>query len=238
MKFSPDAYPGTELELFESAQNWKRYVQKTISPFIRQNVLEVGAGIGGTTATLCDGTQSNWLCLEPDPSLGATLEEKIRTNSLCSCCDVSFATLKSLPNTMRFDTILYIDVLEHIEDDIDEIETALKFLDVGGHLVVLAPAHPWLYSPFDAAVGHYRRYTRTSLLKLAPHDLEPVLIRYLDSVGMFASAANRIILKEDQPSSKQIEIWDRFMVPLSKLVDPLLLNRVGKSVVVVWRRTH
>ena len=67
--------------------------------------------------------------------------------------------------------MLYIDVLEHIEHDLDELARAASHLAPGGHLVVLAPAHQALFSDFDRAIGHYRRYNRAGLQKLAPAGL-------------------------------------------------------------------
>lgn len=72
-------------------------------------------------------------------------------------------TLAALPRDSRFDTILYIDVLEHIADDRAELVEAARRLNPGGYLVVLSPAHQWLFTAFDAAIGHVRRYTAKSL---------------------------------------------------------------------------
>jgi hypothetical protein len=104
--------------------------------------------------------------------------------------------------------------------------------------VVLSPAFQALYSPFDAAIGHHRRYTRVTLAQLAAEaDLRPVKMFYLDSIGFLASAANRILLRRAMPTLKQIHLWDRAMVPISRLVDPLLLYSFGKTVVGIWQKT-
>jgi hypothetical protein len=134
--------------------------------------------------------------------------------------------------------LLLRDVLEHIEDDAAELRRAADRLAPGGHLVVLAPAHRALYTAFDAAIGHHRRYTRAGLLALAPAGLVPVRARYLDAVGMLASLGNRLLLRSATPTTRQIQLWDRLMVPPSRLVDPLLGFAVGKSVLVVWSKAH
>ena len=71
---------------------------------------------------------------------------------------------------------------------------------------------------------------------LAGVDLELVQMRYLDSIGMAASIANRFLLKASSPTPAQIELWDQRLVPLSKLCDPLLRYRLGKSLLAIWRR--
>jgi hypothetical protein len=130
-----------------------------------------------------------------------------------------------------------VDVLEHIQDDRAELMRAALHLAPGGHLVVLAPAHQWLFTPFDAAVGHYRRYDRTSLGALHPQGVRRVLLRYLDAVGVLASSANRLLVQSSQPTMGQILVWDRLMVPLSRLIDPVFVWRFGKSLLAVWKKT-
>src|SRR5262249_19659327 len=136
----------------------------------------------------------------------------------------------------RFDAILYIDVLEHIEDDRGELARAAERLNAGGALIVLSPAHPFLYTPFDAEIGHFRRYTRASLRAAAPDSLRIGKLKYLDSAGMLASAGNRVLLKASMPTEKQILTWDRMLVPVSRVIDPLLMGRVGKSVLGIWTK--
>ena len=128
------------------------------------------------------------------------------------------------------DSVLYIDVLEHIEHDADELLAARPHLRPGGHLVVLSPAHQWLFTPFDRAIGHFRRYSASTLQAVVPPGLSMVRLRYLDCVGMCASLGNKALLRQDMPTTRQIEIWDRVMVPLSRTFDPWLRFRVGKSI--------
>jgi len=231
------AYPGSELELFARAANWKRYFAQYVQQFLGDTVLEVGAGMGGTTVALCNGRQRRWLCLEPDRELLALLASKIAKNDLPSCCEARQGTIQELRPSEQFGTILYLDVLEHIENDLAEIGRAVRHLTPGGHLLVLAPAHNWLFSRYDEAIGHFRRYTRRSLQSVAGKELTLVQALYLDSVGLLASLGNRIILRASLPTQSQIAFWDRFMVPISRVVDPLLGHRAGKSVIVVWERT-
>ncbi len=95
-------------------------------------------------------------------------------------------------------------------------------------MIVLSPAHNWLFSPFDAAIGHFRRYSRKSLIAVAPDSLRLVRAFYLDSVGMAASLANRLFLKASSPTLAQIHFWDRNLVRASQFVDPLVGRRLGK----------
>jgi SAM-dependent methyltransferase len=230
------SYVGTELELFSAATVWKSYFRRHIEPFLGAEVLEVGAGMGGTTKLLCSPRQEAWTCLEPDPELARTLFESVERGELPRTCRVVTGTLAQMPPASVFDTLLYIDVLEHIEDDRAELQQAAAHLKPGGHLVVLGPAHPMLFSPFDQAIGHYRRYTRSSLRAITPEGLVIVRSIYLDSVGLLASLGNRLFLAQSMPGTRQISFWDKILVRCSRLLDPLFGYSLGKSVLTVWNR--
>lgn len=229
-------YVGSELDLFAKATRWKQYFRSTFSQFLKGDVLEVGAGLGGTTEILCDGTQNSWLCLEPDKSMTESIQDKIRSGELPSCCRARSGFMSELSSSDLFDTILYIDVLEHIEDDKTEALAAAKHLKPGGFLIILSPAHQYLYSPFDKAIGHFRRYSLQELKAAVPRDLAQVSLRYLDAVGLFASLGNRMLLRQSMPTEKQILFWDKVLVPISQVVDPLLGFRFGKTVIGVWKK--
>ncbi len=232
------AYPGTELDLFRHANNWKRYFLAQMRPFIRGRVLEVGAGLGANTERAYSlGEQ--WVCLEPDSGMAEGLRRMLETGKLQpDRCMVVEGTMDAVAAEAQFDTILYIDVLEHIEGDAAELVTAVARLKPGGHLLVLSPAHPWLYSPFDEEIGHFRRYTKKSLAALQPGGTTLVRLRYLDAAGILASAANRFLLKKAVVARRDIEVWDRLLVPMSRLIDPLTLYTLGKSVLAVWRKAR
>jgi len=227
-------YEGTELQLFSRAENWKRYWSAQVRPHLGQRVLEVGAGIGVNTPFLNTNTVE-WVCLEPDKNMAAMLVERQRATQLAGTRTVA-GLIADLPCIASFDSIIYIDVLEHIKDDTAEIAAATARLHPNGTLVVLSPAHAWLFSAFDTAIGHYRRYSPRDFRALTRPDLELISLRQLDSVGIIASLANSVVLRSQMPTVPQILLWDRIMVPVSRLLDPLLGYRFGKSIIAVWRR--
>ena len=226
-------YGGAELEVFAKARRWKSYFSARLLPYLGRNVLEVGAGIGATTAVLGAGPGRAWLCLEPDPGLLSRITEKIRRAELPGNIRARAGFVSDLEESLLFDTILYIDVLEHIRDDRGELAQAARRLGRGGRLIVLSPAYPFLASPFDEAIGHYRRYTGRGLASLTPKDCRVLRLSYLDSTGAIASLANRLFLRQGLPTEKEILFWDRTMIPLSKILDPLLGYRLGRSILGV-----
>lgn len=228
---------GQELELFVHAHFWKRYWHKQIIRYLHGDVLEVGAGIGTNTVFLRKLSQKRWLSLEPDTLLLERLIDQVAKAGVPTV-EATAGVLADLPSAEKFDAILYIDVLEHIEKDAEEFEKAVTHLKDGGRIIVLSPAHQFLYTPFDQALGHFRRYNKKTL-RAAGHDERLIPIErmaYLDSVGMLASLGNRILLKQMQPTLRQILAWDRLMVPLSRFVDPLTFWGVGKSILGVWQK--
>ena len=100
--------------------------------------------------------------------------------------------------------------------------------------MVLSPAYQFLYSEFDKAIGHFRRYTKPMLRALTPSGAKEQASFYLDAVGMMASTANKLMLRQAMPGRGQVLTWDRLMVPLSRLVDPLVGRSFGRSVVMIW----
>jgi hypothetical protein len=134
----------------------------------------------------------------------------------------------------EFDTILYIDVLEHIENDRIELEMATSRLNKHGKLIILSPAFLVLYSNFDKAIGHYRRYTKKEMNALMPQTMSKISLRYLDVTGFFLSFANRLLLKQKYPTLKQIRFWDKYLVPVSTFSDRVLNYSFGKSILGIW----
>ncbi|QDU26354.1 hypothetical protein ETAA8_14320 [Anatilimnocola aggregata] len=233
---SNEPYVGTELELFSRAVNWKAYVHRQIAPYLGSRVLEVGAGIGTTTLAQCRKPHTAWLCLEPDRGQVAQIDGLIERRELPACCTTFAGFIADLPASELYDSILYMDVLEHIEHDAAEAARAAEHLLPGGYLIALCPAHQSLYSPFDRAIGHYRRYSRRSLAAAIPSSLQRVSLRYLDSVGLCASFANRLLLKQSMPTPRQIAVWDSYFVRTSRWLDPLLCYSLGKSVLGIWQK--
>lgn len=232
------AYPGTELDLFAEARRWKAYLRQHISPLLKGDVLEIGAGIGATTEVLINPTVGSWTCLEPDRGLYDRLADTLRGLAPLRRGTVRAVpgTLSDLPPHETFDALLYIDVLEHIHDDRGELARAVERTRPGGVIVVLSPAHQWLFSEFDTHVGHCRRYDARRLRAIAPTGSSVEVLKHLDSAGLLASIANRCLLRRSLPTAGQIRTWDTVLVRISARIDAWLGYRFGKSLLCVYRR--
>ena len=229
-------YVGRELEVFAHAIHWKKYWSSLIRAYDRGDVLEAGAGVGTNTPFLKSPQTASWTCLEPDALLAAQMREKFATDAALRDSRVQIGNTETLIDGAKFDAILYIDVLEHIPDDKAELQRASGLLRRGGNLIVLSPAYSWLYTPFDRVIGHLRRYRKETLQASAPPDCRLEKMIYLDSAGLLASSGNRLLLKQSMPTLPQILFWDRYLVPVSRVLDRLVLHGFGKSILGIWSK--
>jgi len=223
-------YIGDELPIFSRALNWKKYWSNLIKQgtFV-ENSIEIGAGIGSNIPYLLGNSKQLYL-LEPDTLF---YKNYLYPYSLMyDSITVINGTISDLEKKILLDHIYYIDVLEHIENDKLELEKATRILTNKGSIFILVPAHKFLFSEFDQSVGHFRRYTIKSLSQIIPTEYHIVNAKYLDSLGFCLSTVIKIFPKKISPTEKNIQIWDKYLVPLSKLLDKLLGYKIGKSLLV------
>jgi len=153
----------SDLEVMAQANNYRDWMYRRVEPFIGQRVLEVGAGIGNFTQLLLDRelvvpTDISGLCLTRlDERLGPRLRAAPKLLDLGDPSDEDWAAY-------GFDTIICMNVLEHVEDDRRALSFMHSTLAPGGRAVILVPAFSFLHGTIDRAIGHYRRYTRKDLL--------------------------------------------------------------------------
>ena len=224
-------YPGLELENFDKAVIWRKYIYLLIKKYINNNVLEVGAGIGSFTKNYEKKTR-NLTLSETDDSNFNLLTSKFKDKNNIKVIN-SFTSQIS----ETFNTILYLNVLEHIEKDVEEINQALKKLKANGHLIILVPAHNELYSKFDKAIGHIKRYKIDFFKSLKLDNAEVMELYYLDSLGYFLYYLNKIFFKEEiYPSKLKIFLWDKLFTPFSMILDKLLYYKFGKNVMCVIKK--
>ena len=132
---------------------------------------------------------------------------------------------------------MHLNVLEHIEKDVEEINQALKKLKPNGHLIILVPAHNELYGKFDKAIGHIKRYKIDFFKSLKLDNAEVMELYYLDSLGYFLYYLNKIFFKEEiYPTKLKIFLWDKLFTPFSMILDKLLYYKFGKNVMCVIKK--
>lgn len=136
----------------------------------------------------------------------------------------------------KFDTIMYLNVLEHIKKDKDEIKSSLKKLNHRGHLIILVPAHQEIYSEFDKAVGHIKRYDINFFKKLKKN-YKIVFLKQIDLIGYFLYFLNKIFFKNEvYPTKLKIFIWDKIFTPLTIVIDFLTFRKFGKNILCIIKK--
>jgi SAM-dependent methyltransferase len=223
------SYIGNELELFENASNWKKYLFTEIEKHVGRKSfsIEVGCGIGANSRYIARFS-NRYVGIEPDAFL---CKKAILRHPEFEFINGFFSQAK-IESDVKPDLVLLIDVLEHIEDDYLEITKIWESLEQGATLVILVPAHQFLFSKFDASVGHYRRYSKKSLTKVMSSHSSDLRIIELDSVGFVLSLASKILNPNGEMTLKKVRLWN-FLVPISKKIDSLLRFKIGKSILLI-----
>ena len=233
MKKNSYEYQGGELQIFLNATNWKSYWSGHVKDYIYGRVIDVGAGIGSTAITFSSAPVDEWVLIEPDRNNCNLIINLLKKNKINSNAKVFNGVLEQYSSDTKFNSILYIDVLEHILDDKFQLEIASNLLNENGSIIVLVPAHQYLYTKFDESIGHFRRYSLVSIKNILPESMVIHKSYYLDSMGLLGILFNKYILKNEMPTQKNIYIWDKLLIPISKIIDMIIGYRFGKSLLIV-----
>jgi SAM-dependent methyltransferase len=199
-----------EFRALAEARNYRRTLLRTFSPALRGEVLEVGAGIGQLTADLRGHPGvSRLLAVEPDPRFAARFRATLPDRPLVE------GTAAAVPAGTAWDSIVSVNVLEHIRDDAAELARWHALLAPRqGHLCLLVPARPELYAPIDRDFGHFRRYTRPQLQGLLREaGFAPGRVEYFNLVGYFAWWASFVLLRRRHFDRASVRLFDRAILP-------------------------
>ena len=226
-----EEYPEIALERFDKAEWWIKYVNTKIKRFLKDDILEVGAGFGSFTKSYMKNFQSITLTDMDDNSFGL-LKKNFKNDEKVNVVKSSVENINK-----TFNTILYFNVLEHIEEDTLEIESALKKLNTGGYLIILVPAHQKMYSKLDKAVGHFKRYDIDFFKKNKFKNAKTIKIQFLDILGYALYYLNKIFFRgETYPSNFKIFVWDKIFTPFTIIIDFFTGYKFGKNILCIYQK--
>lgn len=232
MDTQANTYPGKELEALSVAVNYHRWIVDEIEPFLGETVAEVGAGVGSVSQLLLEKDVARLLAFEPSSNLYPLLEKNLAAEKRVRTINDFFSPRYE----SGLDSVLYINVLEHIEDDRTELGRALAALRPGGHLVIFVPALAWLYSEFDRQIGHYRRYTKSELCRVVEEaGFSVTKVRYFDVAGIIPWYVNFVLMR-NSIGSRSVSLYDRLVVPVMRVAERLIAPPLGKNVLLVARK--
>jgi SAM-dependent methyltransferase len=205
-----------EFAALSEARNYRAAIAKIFSPYLSGDVLEIGAGIGqmlADVATICKPRSIS--AVEPDPYFFEKLRRSLPDAQIWHGLE------SDLPLSVSFDAILSVNVLEHIEKDKEELaKWRRRLAPREGHLCLLVPARPELYSSMDFDFGHFRRYTWRDLTeKLSVAGFTDIKVNYFNVIGYFAWLLNFTILNRRHFNPAAVRFFDRFVFPASQKIE-------------------
>jgi 2-polyprenyl-3-methyl-5-hydroxy-6-metoxy-1,4-benzoquinol methylase len=222
--------------LEENAPRYNDWLLSRALPHCGTQMLEVGAGIGTFTLPLAEhGIRIT--ALEPDERLADVLEERTRHLTDIDVYRESIEPLTPDRIGRTFDSVICFNVLEHIADDKEALITMRRCLRKGGELMVLVPAHQFLFGETDRAVHHERRYDARRLSQLlSAVGLEIIQLQYVNPLGAAGWLVSSRILRRQTLGSHALKIYEH-LVPTIRHLDRLPLP-LGLSLWARARRGH
>ena len=229
------AYEGSDLEALASAPNYYSWIMEIFSPWVSGHVVEYGAGIGTVSERLAH-LASELTLVEPSANLVPMLRARFatfKTNVIAESLERHSARM--VPESV--DTVVLVNVLEHIEDDRAALNALVRMLRPGGHLLIFVPALQFLMSKLDRQLGHFRRYHRADLIeKTQGAGAEVRECRYFDILGVLPWLIVNGLMGSTSVNSRLVGLYDRFVVPASKRLESGLDAPFGKNLVLVARK--
>lgn len=216
-----------------SADNYRRWIVARLAPYLGKKVAEVGAGIGSITRVMLEQPIERLVAFEPSSNMFPQLAAAVRSEPRASAVHGLFGAGQA---GQGFDSVAYINVLEHVEHEREELAAAHAALRPGGHLLVFVPALAWLFSNFDREVGHFRRYSKDGLERVVAHaGFEVVESRYFDMAGILPWYVYFTLLGR-RMGRGDVSLYDRLVVPPMRLLEGAVSPPLGKNVLLVARR--
>ncbi len=229
-----DSYDGRDLEVLAEMPNYYAWIMEALAPHVRGRVIEYGAGTGTITHRLLPHATS-LVAVEPSKNLTAALQSRVGANVDVRCETLEEHAVREPDQSA--DTIVMINVLEHIEDDRAALRNLIRILRPGGALLLFVPALQLLMSEIDRVHGHYRRYHRADLrAKVAEAGATVIHCAYFDMFGVVPWLILNKALSSTTFNPALVRLNDRIVVPVSRAIERLFDPPFGKNLVLVARK--
>lgn len=217
----------------DEARNYRRYEFDTVSPHVGKSLLEVGSGLGHFASQFLDRV-SPLIVSDADPYCLEQLNERFAGRADVEVLD--FMLPDPVPTESRVDTVVAMNVLEHVEDDVAALRSLANVVLPGGRIVLWVPGYMQLYGDFDRKVGHVRRYTPRTLgasVQAAGLDIE-----VLRPINMLGGMAWWLAVRKGgtgYPNPRLVKVYDRVVIPVTRVLDKLFRPPFGQTVFCVAR---
>ena len=230
-------YVGKDLEAMSFAVNYHQWILEEFRSYLGGRIVEVGAGTGSFSALLLETDPTSLVVVEPSGMFQA-LRQNLSTGDRRTSIEFHNAIFADVIDDIvgkgRPDSILYVNVLEHIEDDRHELKLIHSALQPGGRCLIFVPALQSLYGPFDERIGHFRRYGKRELeTKCADAGFKVIKSTFFDMLGVLPWWFNYRVLRLNDLQPGAVTLYDRLAVPIMKRAESILPVPIGKNLLVV-----
>jgi len=228
-----DAVGAATLDRLAAAPRYNRWMFERLRPWLGDRVLEIGSGIGNLSEFLLD--RSRVVLSDTDSFYLDRLRERFARHPHVSVVELRLPEFAGDLLSDRLDTVICLNVLEHVRDDMLSLSTVYRLLQPGGRLVLLVPALPALYGSLDRALGHFRRYTAEELRHIfAATGFRTRHLEYFNLAGVPGWWFTGRVLRRTLIPTGALRWYDA-LVPLFQL-ERFLPWRVGQSLIAVGER--
>lgn len=228
----------SSLETMKAAVNYNEWIFSNFKPYIGSKIIELGAGIGNFIDFLHD--RDLVVAVDYDKQSIKHLHDTYshRQNIEILDMDITSSDILKLKKYCP-DTVILLNVLEHIEDDDLALSNIFEILDRKGKVLIQVPAMEVLYGSFDIIAGHYRRYNKKSLKeKLRRAGFDITSIYYMNAISTFGWFLNYRILKRKKIPSSQVLFLDRYLIPLQRKIESISRPPFGLSLIAIAEKNE
>jgi SAM-dependent methyltransferase len=229
---------GTETLLtLTAAVNNNNWTRGKIAPFIGKAVLEIGSGIG-TFSKFIIGAGRTVTLSDVDETYVNGLKERFRDDPSVSVVQADAGRIDEAVNGRKFDTVVAINIIEHLENDDEAFERIKKILLPGGKLIFIVPAHKLLFSKFDRSIGHYRRYNRSELERqLVEKGYNIEFIEFMNAISAIGWFFSFKLLNSIKMPTTQVGIADK-LIPFISFFEKFVKVPFGLSIFCVAKKAE
>jgi len=229
-------YEGRDLEALSALRRYREWMMTYFSPYLAGDAIEIGAGIGNMSEHIAPFVSSLEL-VEPSPNLIGPLKSRFNRSTSISITHETFEGFVAKRVTESCDSIIMVNVLEHIEDDRTALKECYRILRPGGHLLILVPALQFLFSKLDEMVGHYRRYERSDLEgKIQQTEFHMVELKFFDFAGVLPWWLLNTIGGATEFNPQMVSLYDALIVPVTRTIESVFTPPIGKNLIAILRR--
>jgi SAM-dependent methyltransferase len=230
-------YIGKDLEAMSFAVNYHNWILDEFRPFLGVNIVEVGSGTGSFSKLLLREKPEVLNLVEPSEMFTYLKQNisQIETAAQTSFYQAIFAEVRdTIAERKKPDSIIYVNVMEHIEDDLAEFEMIYDTLAPGGRCFIFVPALMSLYGEFDRKIGHFRRYRKVEIEeKCAVAGFKILKSKYFNFAGIFPWYVKYKLLKSDSLESGAVTAYDKYAVPIIRRVESYLTFPLGSNILLI-----